>query len=281
MKAKDLTNKKFGRLKTTEKIRRHNGKRYRTYYLCKCDCGKIVEVRCDQLTRGIAKSCGCLQREITGLINKGKSTATLTHGLSHSRLYKVFRNMKTRCYNPNSHDFKNYGGRGITICDEWLNDFTAFYDWSLRNGYNDTLTIDRIDTNGNYTPDNCRWTTYYVQSRNKTNNKWITYKGETKCLEDWAKTKNLTSSKLKQRLELYGWSLEKSLETPPMKNGRFITYKGITKNITEWAKELGIKPDILAQRLRAGWNIEKAFETKVNKNKSRSCRIKGGGLMNE
>lgn len=235
------------------------------FYNCLCDCGNKKIVGRNSLLSGDTKSCGSCQK----------------HGLSKTRIYSLWRAMKTRCSNPNTTEWKHYGGKGVSVCDEWKNDFMAFYDWSLRNGYNDTLTIDRIDTNGNYTPDNCRWTTYYVQSRNKTNNKWITYKGETKCLEDWAKTKNLTSSKLKQRLELYGWSLEKSLETPPMKNGRFITYKGITKNITEWAKELGIKPDILAQRLRAGWNIEKAFETKVNKNKSRSCRIKGGGLMNE
>ena len=172
MKAKDLTGQKFGRLKAVKKLRRYNGNRWHSDYLCECDCGKIAEVRGDQLTREIAKSCGCLHREITGRINRGRPTATLTHGLSHSRLYKVFRDMKTRCYNSNSPDFKNYGGRGITICDEWLNDFSVFYKWAYENGYDETApkmacTIDRIDNDKGYSPQNCRWVDIATQNQNR------------------------------------------------------------------------------------------------------------------
>lgn len=171
-KAKDYTGQKFGRLTAIERIRIYGPNRWYTYYKCKCDCGNIVTTRSASLVDGNTTSCGCYHREITGNINRGKPTATLTHGKSHSRLYGVFRDMKTRCYNKNCKDYKNYGARGITICDEWLQDFLAFERWAFEHGYDPTApklqcTIDRIDNEKGYCPENCRWVDIATQNRNK------------------------------------------------------------------------------------------------------------------
>lgn len=108
------------------------------------------------------------------------------HGLIHHRLYRIWGCMKTRCLNKNDEHFPLYGGRGITICDEWKHDFQAFYDWAMANGYQDNLTIDRIDVNGNYEPSNCRWLTRQEQNFNKRNTIFVTLNGETKSLAEWA-----------------------------------------------------------------------------------------------
>lgn len=161
---KDLTGQKFGRLL----VLKDAGKRRHSYvvWLCQCDCGNTVEVISDSLRSGNTRSCGCLHDEcavekIRGVKCKPK------HGLSHHRLFGILNGMKTRCYNENNKDFKDYGGRGIKICDDWLSDFKNFYDWAISNGYQDDLTIDRIDVNGNYEPSNCKWSTRAEQSRNQ------------------------------------------------------------------------------------------------------------------
>lgn len=121
--------------------------------------------------------------------------------------------MKTRCYNKDSSQYHSYGGRGITVCEEWKTSFKAFYDWGMSHGYTDELTIDRIDVNGNYEPSNCRWVTAHEQSRNRRNNRMISFNGETKCMVDWALSFNLHPSVLRNRLNL-GWGLERALKTP-------------------------------------------------------------------
>ena len=172
----DLTNQTFGRLTV---VRRHQGTKSKPgKWECKCVCGNTTFVTSYKLTSGHTKSCGCLHRERTSETHK-------THGLRHTKLYNTWRNIKDRCYNPNNQDYHTYGGRGITVCDEWLHDFKAFYDWAITHGYTDGLTIDRKNNDLGYSSDNCRWATNAVQSLNKRNTVLITLFGKTKPLKTW------------------------------------------------------------------------------------------------
>lgn len=134
------------------------------------------------------------------------------HGCS-SRLYKCWAHMKERCYREADSDYKNYGGRGIRVCDEWRNDYLAFKEWALANGYEPSLTIDRIDYNGNYEPSNCRWATWKEQSNNRRGLHYLTYNGETKTLTEWSEITGISFTTLYMRLTTYGWSVEKALST--------------------------------------------------------------------
>lgn len=155
----DLTGKKFGRLTVLERTE-EKGSRSEIKWQCKCDCGNVVIVRGQYLRSGATKSCGCYHREQT-------SKATKIHGLKHERLYRIWKNMKSRCYCVNKPDYHRYGGRGIEVCSEWKENYLAFREWALKNGYEENLSIDRIDFNKNYEPSNCRWTTQRVQARNR------------------------------------------------------------------------------------------------------------------
>lgn len=130
------------------------------YYVCLCDCGKQKIVRKDMLIYGGVKSCGCLLYEKSKENNK-------KHGLYKSRIYQIYYGMLQRCYNTKNIKYDVYGGRGISVCDNWKNDFKNFYVWASNNGYNENLTLDRIDNDGNYCPENCRWTSKAVQSANR------------------------------------------------------------------------------------------------------------------
>ena len=165
----DLTNKKYGRLTVVKFVRKD--KWYNSYWLCKCDCGNEVITPASSLRNGHSKSCGCYIRERSKELCIERN---YKHGLSKSRLHNIWCNMKQRCLNPNNPDYVRwYGSRGITVCDEWKNDFKAFYDWSMSHGYQENLTIDRIDVNGNYEPSNCRWATILEQANNKRNNVFV------------------------------------------------------------------------------------------------------------
>ncbi len=133
------------------------------------------------------------------------------HGLKHSRIYNTWCRMKQKCYNSKDDHYKYYGERGIKVCDEWLNDPIVFYNWSMENGYNDNLTIDRIDVDGNYEPSNCRWATQKQQVRNRRNTIHLTYKGQTKPLAEWCEILNLNYGTIKRRL-YKGWDIVKVLE---------------------------------------------------------------------
>lgn len=159
---KDLTGQRFGRLVVVGKD--HSDKRKNVIWLCRCDCGNLVKVASAQLNTGHTKSCGCLKRDVTGKRTIARCT---THGKTNTRLFRIWQGMKYRCYNPKCKDYSRYGGRGVVICKEWREDFQAFYDWSMANGYSDNLTIDRKDSNGNYEPSNCRWATVKQQTENK------------------------------------------------------------------------------------------------------------------
>lgn len=201
----DLTGQKFGRLIVKGKERK-NG---RTMWLCECECGNKTIVQGSALTGGITQSCGCLRSEAT-------SKRRTKHGMSKTKLYTVWAHMIQRCENPNSRDYQEYGGRGITVCNEWRNSFEVFRDWAITSGYNDTLTLDRISVNGNYDPLNCRWATQKEQQNNRRNNHIVEYNGEKHTLSEWSEIIKINQDVLFARLKL-GWSIEKTLTTPARK----------------------------------------------------------------
>ena len=200
-KFEDLTGKRYGRLTVIKRVHKDGEKC--SHWLCKCDCGNETTVIACNLKAGRTQSCGCLNREAA-------KTAHTTHGHTGTRIYNVYHKMIDRTINPNDKSYKDYGGRGIKICDEWLNDFVSFYNWSIANGYKDGLTIDRIDVNGGYNPQNCRWATPKDQANNRRSNVNITYKGQTQTMMQWAELLNINYITLWKRIKQYHWSIERA-----------------------------------------------------------------------
>ena len=182
----DLTGQKFGRL-TAIGIDLARDTTKRTYWICQCDCGKISSHRADGLLRGTIKSCGCYKSEQDAI----RVSKNHKHKQSGTRLYSIWQGMKERCYRKTSSCYKNWGGRGIDVCDEWRNDFAVFYQWAIDNGYKKNLTIDRIDNNAGYNPQNCRWVTIKEQCRNRRSNIDITIGNTTKTLTEWCEVFDL------------------------------------------------------------------------------------------
>lgn len=198
---------RFGRLfVVSNPIRRNNA----MVYECVCDCGNVSYVARNNLKSGNTKSCGCYKAFMTGKRSR-------THGKSQTLLHHKWRGMKDRCFNPNNIEFKNYGGRGITVYPEWVHDFSAFYKWSMKNGYKESLSIDRIDVNGNYEPSNCRWVDRDVQSNNKRTSFLITYNGQTLTVTQWSKIVGIDRRTIADRIKRFGWSAEAALNVKPKK----------------------------------------------------------------
>lgn len=204
----NLTGERYGRLVVQEKttIRRSG----QVVWLCRCDCGKYCKATTGDLRSGRHSSCGCYQKE---LVSKLMST----HGESKTRLYGIWCAMIKRCENKNGQGFENYGGRGISVCPEWRNDYVAFRDWSMLNGYSDNLSIDRIDVDGDYCPENCRWSDRYTQMNNTRRTRQFEYKSEVHTLREWSDITGISFTLLKGRLQR-GWSFEKTLTTEKQKN---------------------------------------------------------------
>lgn len=251
LQGKDFTGKRFGSLVAIERLPKY--KQNKTYYKCRCDCGKEIIVNGGQLSSKNTKSCGCSQKKyinvnfegmcfgrltviednlkskVKCLCSCGKETYVLksnlikgntqscgclhkeiakanfsTHNLSKTRLYRIYLKMKERCYNPKNKAYKNYGGRGISICKEWLNDFEKFYNWANTNGYTPALSIERKNVNGNYEPQNCTWIRKSDQSKNRRNCVFIEFNGKRMTLADWAKETGYNAQTLRNRFNKYG-----------------------------------------------------------------------------
>lgn len=202
---RDLTGQKFGRLTCVAFVGRN--KEYDALWLCRCACGKEHTTRAGTLLNGHTKSCGCLQREMVG-------KAHTTHGLYYdengkrSKLSKAWDSMKRRCLNSKELYYRYYGGRGISICKQWM-DYKNFHDWAIKNGYRDGLTIERIDVNGNYEPGNCKWIPKGEQSRNRRGRHIIFYMGQSRMLTEWGNILNIDPKVLSNRLRR-GWSVERA-----------------------------------------------------------------------
>nr|DAH72017.1 MAG TPA: PVL ORF-50-like family [Caudoviricetes sp.] len=209
----DLTGQTFGKLYVIKRVENRKKKcgQQQVMYLCKCKCGNETIISYDNLKRQ-TRSCGCLQTEAISNMNK-------THGLTKTRLHRIWCNMRNRCSNTNMKAYKDYGGRGIKVCEEWSNNFMNFYNWAIANGYKENLTIDRINNNGNYEPSNCRFSTAEQQAHNKRNSIMLSYKKETKHISVWAKEYNITRATLWKRLFVLNWDIEKAL-TKPLKKRR-------------------------------------------------------------
>lgn len=184
----------------TSKLRKNGQTSNIEYYKCQCECGNIVLVQKACLKNNHVQSCGCLN-----LANHTK------HNGKGTRLYRIWVGIKTRCNNPNSDAYMNYGGRGIKICDEWMQDFTKFRNWANLAGYKNDLSIDRIDNNGNYEPTNCRWVKTKEQNNNRRTNHYITYNNKTYTIAEWAQLRNIRPDTLRNRIVKHNWSIEKAL----------------------------------------------------------------------
>ncbi|MBO5663596.1 MAG: hypothetical protein J6V82_04430 [Clostridia bacterium] len=212
----DLTGQRYGRLVAIKRITRPSQMKNRSaWWLFKCDCGAEFKTNANNVRSGRIKSCGCWQRE-----------RLLTHGKTGTKLFGIWCGMRQRCSDVNNRDFQRYGGRGITVCDEWQTDFRPFYNWAIASGYADSLTIDRIDVNGNYEPSNCRWATRKEQANNRRTNIYLTYEGDTFTLAQWAERTGIAGDTLSKRLYRHGWSIEKALTTPVRKQRNNVRCSG-------------------------------------------------------
>lgn len=235
----------FGELKVIELISSRGGK-FR--YNCKCSCGNTREFPRHALVRENNKSCGCLHT-----------------GISRTRQYLTWQNMKKRCDRPNNKSYKNYGGRGITYVDKWKT-FAGFWE-DMKDGYNDNLTLDRIDVDKDYSKDNCRWVDFNTQMNNMTTNHLVTYKGETLTMSQMARKHGITVDLLKGRIYA-GWTVKDAIEKPVEQET--IVYKGVTKTVSDWAKEKGMTYHQLKKRLMRGWTVERAIEQPLRKSPKRN-----------
>ena len=209
-KYKSLVGKKFNSLTVLEVSSNKKNDNY--LLVCKCDCGNIQTIRATRVINGITKTCGCR--------NKGYSYSK-SNKLSclYPTFYSIWNSMKHRCYDKSNKKYKNYGARGIKICKEWKDSFENFLNWCLNSDYEKGLTLDRIDVNSDYKPNNCRWANFTIQARNKTNNNLVTYNNETKCVAQWCEDLNIPYNTIRARLRL-GWTPELAFTTPISKSNK-------------------------------------------------------------
>lgn len=207
----NLTGQKFGRWTVISEAPRHGQTRY---WLCQCDCGTVREVRQQNLINGQSTSCGCYHREEA----KSIGNRSRKHGDFGTHLYGIWAGMKRRCYNPHTKYYEDYGGRGIKVCDKWL-DYVPFKEWATSHGYSEGMSIERLDVNGNYCPENCTWIPKNQQNRNKRNTIRIEYKGKTYTLKEISEITHIKEHTLFARYQR-GWTSEE-IFNPKLKQNQF------------------------------------------------------------
>jgi hypothetical protein len=212
-RVKDITGQKFNHLTAIRYS--HKGKWNRAYWVFRCDCGNEKIISSNTVTKKNAevKSCGCVNDAVRKSGNNHR-----IHGDANTRLYKVWKNMRRRCYGSDASSNKWYKDRGIKICEEW-NDYRLFRLWALANGYDENAefmqcTLDRIDTNGDYCPENCRWVSCKVQANNKTNNRLVEWNGDIHTLSEWSDIVGIPFNIIASRYYSYGWTIEDALSVP-------------------------------------------------------------------
>ena len=221
-KFRDRTGDRVGRLTVIERAEDYidkSGAR-RTMWRCVCDCGNEVIVRADSLSEDHTRSCGCFQRDKVSTVMKFMGGQNKTHGDSKTRLHNIWYLMRYRCNVPNCKAYKNYGGRGIKVCPEWddgVQGYLNFKKWALDNGYNDNLSIDRIDNDRNYEPCNCRWVDDETQCNNKRTNVFLECDGEVHTISQWARITGIPMKALHSRIK-YGWAVDDALHRPIKKS---------------------------------------------------------------
>ncbi len=194
----DLTGRTFGLLRVISMTPRTQKK---TFWLCECECGNVKSIRSDSLTGYKTLSCGCIKK-LQDYVNlrMGDRVKSATYE-SRTRLYRIWQGLNARCYLESNHKYAIYGGRGIAVCREWQRQsgFSSFKNWALANGYNDNLSIDRIDNDGNYEPSNCRWVNNKIQCNNRNSNVKITMNGQTKNMRQWCEELNMDYGHVNRR----------------------------------------------------------------------------------
>ena len=251
---------KFDKLTILEKYQA-NSNRNEEKWFCKCDCGKTTIVKAGNLKSGHTRSCGCI-----------RANNSITHGESKTKLYNVWSGIKSRCNNPNAQYYDNYGKKeNVYMCKEWSDDYTVFRDWALANGYDpnakydkpgDKPTVERIDFNGPYSPENCKIIPLSQQNDNKATNKRYNYNGEMLLVKEIAKRIDLPVTTINSRLAR-NWSMDKIIATAKKRetglNDTQYTINGVSHNVYDWSKIYNIDPGVVRSRLYQGWNIEKAL----------------------
>lgn len=226
----------------------------------KCHCGNEWITRIRSVNSGQAKSCGCLQKAAVAETGRNNST----HGKSTTPEYYVYQTMIQRCTNPNNDQYKDYGGRGIKICDRWLESFENYYE-DMGDRPSPELTVDREDNDLDYCKENCVWATQQEQASHKRNSSYIEYNGVIRTISEWARVTGIKRKTIEQRWKK-GWSAKEVFEKPIENNERLLTHNGKTQTLTEWSKETGIKITTLITRLdKIGMSVEESLSTPVNK----------------
>lgn len=242
----NLINKEFGMLKVVALDENKTLEKGKAYWICECQCGNVITFRGDNLTK--KKDCGCISK-----LEKAKRLTK--HGMTNTRIHRIWLGMIKRCTIKSASGYKNYGGRGITVCDEWLNDFMNFYNWSIENGYNDKLTIERKDVNGNYKPDNCKWATIKEQENNKRNTRYVTIDNQTHSLSKWSDISGISYTVLNERYENNKINKDEFLK-PNDRCKIHVNYNDKLVNLKELSIMTGITYDTLHERYNNGLRDE-------------------------